>query len=128
MRRARIDAKKIDELVQRLHRDGVFGDGKAYYGNLGPDSTFDVIDMQLPDRRLQLRSWHEVFEENPKVVVTSRGVESLEGRDRDTILAAEPPEYRRFRRIWFEIRSTVQSWVPLEGEPFTGTVPIDRGG
>src|SRR5258706_11070860 len=67
MRRARIDAKKIDELVQRLHRDGVFGDGKAYYGNLGPDATFDVIDVQLSDRRLQLRSWHEVFEENPKV-------------------------------------------------------------
>jgi hypothetical protein len=128
MRQARIDPKKIDELIQKLHRDGVFGDGKAYYGNVGPDSTFDMIDVQMPDRRLQISSWHEVFEQNAKSVVTSRGVEALEGRDRDAVLAAEPPEYRRFRRIWSEIRTTVRSWVPSTGEPFTGTVPIDRGG
>jgi hypothetical protein len=128
MRQARIDTKKIDELIQKLHRDGVFGDGNAYYGNVGPDSTFDVIDVRLPDRRHKLHSWHEGFEHNPKLVVTSRGVEALEGRNRDAVLAAEPPEYRRFLRIWSEIRTTVRSWVPSAGEPFTGTVPIDRGG
>lgn len=125
---SRIDTKKIDALFQRLHREGVFGDGNAYYGNTGPDSSFDVIEVRLADRQLRMDSWHEDFEKNPKLVVTSRGVESLEGRNRDAVLAAEPPEYRRFRRVWLDIQSAVDSWIPSGGDPFTGTIPVGRAG
>jgi hypothetical protein len=34
----RIDPKKIDELLQRLHREGVFGNGMVEYNNFGPDA------------------------------------------------------------------------------------------
>jgi hypothetical protein len=124
---SRIDVKKIDELLQRLHRQGVFGDGKAYYGNTGPDSSFDVIKVCLADRQLEMNSWHDAFETDPRVVVRSRGVESLGGRNRDAVLAAEPPEYQRFRQIWSDIRSTIESWTPSKGEPFTGTIVVGRG-
>ena len=125
---ARIDAKQLDALLQRLHRDGVFGEGKTYYASWGPDSAFEVIDVRLPDRRLELHSWHELFEKNSELVVTSEGVGSLDGRDRDAVLAAEPQEYQRFRRVWSDIRSTVKSWIPAQGEPFTGTVALGRDG
>jgi hypothetical protein len=125
---SRIDTKKIDALLQRLHHEGVFGNGKAYYGNTGPDSSFDVIEVRLADRELVMNSWHEGFEKNPKLVVTSHGVESLEGRDRNAVLAAEPPEYQRFRGVWSDIRSTVESWTPSEGDPVAGSIPVGRGG
>jgi hypothetical protein len=125
---SRIDVKRIDDLLQRLHRVGVFGHGKAYDGNTGPDSDFDVIEVRLADRVLQMNSWHEVFEKNPKLVVTSHGVESLDGRDRSAVLAAQPPEYQHFRRVWSDIRATVESWTPSEGEAFTGAIPLGRGG
>ena len=128
LRQSRIDTKKIDALLQQLHREGVFGGGKAYYGNTGPDSSFDVIEVRLADRELVMSSWHERFEKDPKVVVTSHGVESLDGRNRNAVLAAEPPEYQRFRRVWSDIGSTVESWTPSEGEPFTGSVQVRRGG
>ena len=128
LREARIDPRQIDGLLQRLHRDGVFGDGDVYQAHFGPDSTYDVIDVRLPDRRLQLLSWHEGFEQNPKLVVTSKGVESLEGRDRDAVLAAEPAEYQRFRQVWSDIRSAVDSWRPARGGPFAGSVAAPDGG
>jgi hypothetical protein len=125
MRRGQVEPSKLVELLQRLHREGVFGDGTVYYGSFGPDSSYEVIDVRTPDRRLTLASWHDLFEKNEKTVATSHGIESLEGRNREAVLAAEPEEYRRFRRIWTEIRSTVQSWVPPDGEPFDGVVPLD---
>jgi hypothetical protein len=123
----RIDTKKIDELLQRLHREGVFGDGKASYHAFGPNSSFEVIKVQLADRQLELCSWHELYGQGPDALVTSQGVELLEGRNRDAVIAAQPPEWKRFRSVWSDIRLTVRSWVPSEGQPFVGSIPIDSG-
>jgi hypothetical protein len=125
LRQSRIDVKQIEELLQRLNREDAFGTGKVEENHFGPDSSFDVVEIRLPDRHLRLRSWHEGFEQNPKLVVTSHGVSSLEGRDRAAVLAAEPAEYKRFRQLWSEIKTTVKSWTPAEGgEPFTGKIAI----
>jgi hypothetical protein len=121
-----IDVKKIDELLQRLHCEGVFGNGTAGYMKTGPDSANDVVEMALPDRTLRLVSWHELFEKNPGIVVTAQAIEALNGRDRSAVLAAQPPEYLRFRRIWSDIRSTVESWIPPAGSPFEGEIPVGR--
>ena len=125
MRQARIDPADVHALLERLLRNGAFGDGKVDLVHFGPDSGFEVIEVRHAGRVLRMRSWHELFERNPNLVVTSAGVGSLEGRDRDAVLAAEPPEYRQFRRTWFDIRSAVRSWVPSDGQPFDGDIPID---
>ena len=124
----RTETKRIDELLQQLHREGVFGSGSVEYVNYGPDSAFDVVEVRLPDRTLKLESWHEGFEQNPKLVDTSKGVTALEGRSREAVLAAELPEYLRFRRIWSDIRTAVKSWTPADGKPFAGPDPLGRGG
>ena len=122
---SRIEVKQIDALLQRLNDEGAFGDGSTYEGHFGPDSSFRVLEVNLPDRQLKLASWHEGRETIPNLVATAEGIVPLDGRDRDAVLAAQPPEYQRFRRIWSEIRSTLDSWKPADGEPFNGTVPVD---
>lgn len=119
----RIDSNKVDELLQRLHREGVFGAGTARYTAFGPDAAYDVVEIRLPDRKLWLGSWHEMAEHNANLVATSYGITSVDARGRDAMLAAEPPEYRRFRKIWSDIRTTVKSWTPATGERFSGQVP-----
>lgn len=124
---SRVEPAKIDALLQRLHAEGVFGDGNTYFANVGPESSvFDVIQIRLSDRSLKLASWHERFAQNPRVVVTSRGVESLDGRDPEEVLRFDAPEYYRFRKIWSEIRDAVRSWQPTRGEVFEGEVPIGQ--
>jgi hypothetical protein len=120
-----VDPAKVAELAQRLHEEGAFGDGDVQYSSFGPDSGYDTILVQLPERRLEMSSWHERFEGSPNLVVTADGVTSLDGRDRATVLAAQPEEYRRFRRTWADIAAAVRSWIPAEGEPFEGEVPLE---
>jgi hypothetical protein len=67
-------------------------------------------------------------ERSQTIVGTTRGIEALEGRNCQAVLAAQPPQFLRFRRIWSDIRLTVKAWRPEKGEPFTGTVPLGRGG
>jgi hypothetical protein len=124
----RVETTKIDELLQRLHNDGVFGTGAVEEAHYGPDAYFDVVEIRLPDRTLRLASWHEAFEANPELIATSFGITSLGGRDRDAVLAKEPAKYVRFRRIWSDIRATVKSWRPAHGGPFNGKIPVGGRG
>jgi hypothetical protein len=43
---------------------------------------------------LQLQSWHELFEANPELAATSRGISSLDGRNRADMLRADDPNDR----------------------------------
>jgi hypothetical protein len=123
---SRVATHNVDDLLQQLHREGVFGDGNVDVFYAGPSANVEVIEINLPDRRIRLSSWHDLFEQNQNLIATSRGIEPLNGRNRDNVLAREPKEYRRFRHLWADIRSTVESWLPLDGEPYTGDIPIGK--
>ena len=123
---SRVDTGKMNDLLQRLHEDGVFGNGNVECIRFGPDAAYQVVDVRLSDRKLWLASWHELAEQSPNVVATSFGLESLNGRKRDAVLAADSADYQRFRRVWADIRTTVKSWAPPSGEPFNGEVSLRR--
>jgi hypothetical protein len=72
------------------------------------------------DRRLA--SWHEAFERNPALVVTDRGVEDLDGRERARVWAEADPDYRRFRLLWGDVRALMRGIVPAQAEPPTPLV------
>jgi hypothetical protein len=57
-----------------------------------------------------------VYEANSDLVATSAGLELLDGRDRAAVLAAEPESYRRYRRIWGELRHRLTRLLPRDGE------------
>lgn len=113
------DPVSFDALIKRLDHEGAFSDENARHNYTGPDSGYEVIEVQLADRSLRLESWHEAAERSSEVVGTHHGLELLEGRNREAVLAAQPSEYRRFRRIWSDIRSTVESWIPANGTSIT---------
>lgn len=124
LNQAQIEPRAIEALLHQLHKEGVFGNGKTEYNLSVPDGEFEVIEIRLPDRELRFESCHELFEQNTRLVATSHGIESLAGRVREEVLAAQPEEHRRFRRIWSEIRTAVASWTPTTGEPYDGPIPL----
>jgi hypothetical protein len=69
----------------------------------GPSSGFVEITVTNGEEEIVVRSWHPLYEENTKVVVTSHGVESLEGRNRDEVLKADKKWYREARRVFDSI-------------------------
>jgi hypothetical protein len=117
MHEGQIDPARIQALLSRLHEEGVFGDGTIKYSNLGPGASFDVIEIRSHDRELVLRSWHELYDDGVRWLATANGIEALEGRDPAAVIAAQPEQYKRFVRIWAEIKTTVESWIPSEDVP-----------
>ena len=66
----------------------------------GPDSGYVEITVTNGEETIVVRSWHPLYEKNKKVVVTSSGVESLNGRNRDEVLKADKEWYREARRVF----------------------------
>ena len=52
----------------------------------GPDSGFVAIELTDGKETMVIRSWHPLFLNNRKLVVTSHGVESLNGRKPEEVL------------------------------------------
>jgi hypothetical protein len=69
----------------------------------GPSSGYVEITLTNGEEEIVVRSWHPLYEDNTKVVVTSNGVESLEGRNRDGVLKADKKWYREARRVFDSI-------------------------
>jgi len=124
MLEGRVDPSAVVALIDRLDRLGAFGTGSVYERHFGPDSGYVVVDLHAGDRRLRYESWHESAEGSERVVATARGLEVLEGRERDKVLAEQPDGYRRFLRAWSEIRTTARGWIPSSGTPYEGVWPI----
>ena len=123
----RIDAKRLTDLVARLDRDGAFGDESLSHAQFGPDSKHTTIVVNSGTRRLKLQSWHELFETNEKLVATSSGITTLDGRRREDVLQEDTAEYRHFRSTWDRIRAAVGVLVPKQGEANAGTLVQEAG-
>ncbi len=119
----RIDTALVESFLLDLHRESVFGDGRVAVKKFGPDSIYDVIIVKTMDREIVLGSWHEVAEERGTAIGTAHGLEAREGRDPKDVLEKQPESYRRFRKLWSEIRDRVESWVPATGTAYTGPMP-----
>ena len=91
--------------------------------HFGPDSAYHAVYFAVPGRTVYAESWHELFERNEKVVVTSHGVSGLGGRTRAEVHAADVPEYQSFRLGWGDIRSLAASLV-AEASPVSRAVEV----
>lgn len=113
----RIPASKVDAILVAARRQGYFRDLALCRGHFGPDARYTTISITDGEGRLQMDSWHELYEANSDLVATAHGLASLEGRDRTAVLAAQPAEYRRYRRVWTDIRTSLQAIIPTERRP-----------
>jgi hypothetical protein len=121
-RQGQFTREKMDALLGSLEAQGAFTNATLRRPWFGPDSQTTRIVIDDGRRRLKLESWHELFEQNTNLVATAQGITSLNGRERDAVLAGQPEEYRHFRKTWSEVRDAVASLIPPKGEPCDGPV------
>lgn len=71
----------------------------------GPDAGFVAIELSDGKETIVIRSWHPLFVKNRDLVVTSHGVESLNGRKPEDVLKEDEAWYREARMVFDKIVS-----------------------
>jgi hypothetical protein len=103
---AALGVSKCLEFVAKLKRVGFFDEAKVDRRTwFGPDHGYIAIEGFLDGQPHYLKSWHEQFERNTNLVVVDGWVEPLDGRARDAAVGKSSPDYKRFRRLWSDVRS-----------------------
>jgi len=88
------------ELTQRLWND--YGPVFEFrdWSNFSTDAPYRRVVLEWEGKRIVLKSRHPLIEQDPKLVVTSRGVESLEGRNRSDVLKSDDSQYLKKREAF----------------------------
>ena len=126
-RAGRVDPKRVSALLARFETDGLFADESFNRGNFGPDSRFTTILVKSEKKQVEMRSWHESYEERGGLVVDDHGVSQLNGRRRLDVLRKAPAEYLFYRFVWSETRSRLVNLIPCESKAIAGK-PVMQGG
>jgi hypothetical protein len=115
-REGKVEPGKVQKALDDLEKRGIFKDRSLRRLHFGPDADFTAIVVADSKRWLDMGSWHELFEESPKMVATDHGVEALEGRDRAKVLTSQPESYRNYRKAWSDAKATLLGLIPPEGK------------
>jgi len=121
LQRATIDPAAVTSTIEAIRSSALLGGRWTGEVRTGPDA--DVTTVRVRDGDIVLvdvGSWHERFEVDPRLVVTATGVESLSGRSREDVLAQQPTDYRLFRQRWDEVLGRLRRLVPTNIRRQTG--------
>lgn len=122
----RIEAKKIDQLLSRLERDGIFDEKSLADPHFGPDSTFTVIQIRRGKKQIEMRSWHELAESHEGTFAPAE-IRSLEGQQLFAALKKQSSENLLYRLVWNEIRARTAELVPSNGSAVDGKIEAKHG-
>lgn len=112
--KATIEKAKIEDLLRRFKEKGYFENRSLGQIQFGPDASYTSIYIKHGDEILDMRSWHELAEQNPNSVVTSRGIGLLGKRDRAQVLMSDTKEYQDYRTAWSDIKRKLLGLIPKE--------------
>ena len=126
-RSGHIDPQKVAALLARFEKDGLFADEKLNQAHFGPDAQFITLFIKSGKKRVQMQSWHELFEASDRLVVTNTGAGTLDGRRRLDVLRKEPAGYLFFRFVWSETRAKLTDLIPGESRASAGK-PVMKAG
>lgn len=76
--------------------------------NYGPDSSYREIVFFSRGRKVELRSWHPLAEQDSRLVASSSGLTSLDGMSREEFLAQDDETYLAQRRTFEEIEKRLR--------------------
>jgi hypothetical protein len=111
-----IPAGKVRQVLEELARRGYLDNPILNNpSHVVLDGGYTGIFVRYGQRRLGMESSHELYEQDPRLVATDTGIESLEGRSRENVLAQTPRSYRKFRAAWQDVRNILQRAIPLRG-------------
>jgi len=88
------------ELTRRLWNDYAPVFEFKDWNNFNPAAPYRRVVLEWERKRIVLRSQHPLIEKDPGLVVTSRGVEPLNGLDRAAVLASGDLEYLKKREAF----------------------------
>ena len=112
VRTGTIDPAAVNSAIQDI-RGLLRGEPWTAEVRAGPDADVTTVRVRDGDTLLvDVGSWHERFEADPRLVVTAAGVEPLNGRSREAVLAQQPAEYRLFRQRWDAVLGRLRGLVP----------------
>ena len=114
---ARIDPARMARVISEIRTSELVGGSWTGEVHTGPDARKTSVVVRGGDGVIvDVASWHELFEADPRLVVTSTGVQPLGERTREAVLAQEPADYRRFRRRWDFVLGRLRSLIPGRGQ------------
>jgi hypothetical protein len=100
--------------------------------NLGPDAAYRSIRIICAKKEIRLDSWHPLFETNPRLVVGSRGVTSLDDQSRAEYLWSDDASYVAARNAFDDVdRRLMKRFSPRGSAPVgkgSGSGPAGAGG
>jgi hypothetical protein len=110
---ARIDPAAVTGAIAAIRNSALSGGrwiGDVRTGPGSPVTTVRVTDEDV--LIVDVASWHERFEADPRLVVTAGGVEPLGTRRREAVLAQQPGDYQLFRRQWEDVLGRLRRLIP----------------
>ena len=110
---ATIDPAAVTDTIEAIRNSALLG--RIWTGEIrtGPDAETTTVRVRDGEALIvDVGSWHEGFELDPRLVVTATGVEPLNGRSREAVLAQQPADYRLFRQRWDDVLSRLRGLVP----------------
>ncbi len=122
----KIEPTSCSKLLERLDRDGYFDNETLSHAQFGPDSEFTSVLIKNKNQKLDMRSWHELYESSGKIVCTSGSAEALVGK-RLASLAEDEKEYVHYRLAWAELRLMINQLIPSNGKSTTGELHMEHG-
>jgi hypothetical protein len=121
----RIDPKRLDSTLSDLERDGLFAEKSLARSNFGPDSSFTTILIRSGKKKIEMRSWHELYESEGKVVAAVHGLTGLGNQSLFQALKEQPSDYLLFRLVWNDIRARAAGLIPSAGKPVNGETVME---
>ena len=123
-RMGQVEASALSECLRELALDGRWLGERR----LGPDARWThLVVNESAGALIDVGSWHELAERNPNLVATATGLEPLDGRSRDAVLAAQRSSYVEFRQRWVKVKrralALVQAAAELPGQKDRARMP-----
>jgi hypothetical protein len=110
---ATIDPAAVIDAIEAIRSSALLGRSWTGEVRTGPDADVTTVRVRDGEKLIvDVGSWHEAFEVDPRLVVTATGVEPLNGRSREAVLARQPADYRLFRQRWDEVLGRLRRLIP----------------
>jgi hypothetical protein len=110
-----VASRQVAELLEKL-RPILDDKTETLRSYVVPDSECSQLAVLDGQRLLGMAFSIEAFEGNAGLVATDHGIESLQGRERAQVIAAQSEAHQRLRASWAEAVAALSSLIPASGE------------
>ncbi len=124
-RESSVNPAIIESTLAKFGKAGGFEKDSFRHSWVGPDSTYHSIWLRHGDKHTRVESWHELYEDNPDVVVINGAITLLDGRKREDVIASDTKEFQTFRKLWSELRSAIEELTSKPGTPLAGNLNLE---